>query len=625
MGNSGFLARLRRDERGNTLALVAAGVLPLIGVVGGGLDASRMYLAKSRLQQACDAAALAARKELAGSSITGGTIPSAIDNKARRYFDINFTPGMYGTQNSDFELAAGSATRMDGSASVEVPTTLMKVFNFDKIDIAVTCSADLNLPNIDVVLVLDQSGSMDGQRIADLKEAVLAFYDEVMAAKPANARVRIGVVPYSSAVRVGQVLYAKNPNFIANSWVYQTREAESETVVDQPAEPGGWELYSDGREWLPRDKSNLNSSNTSHYRWKTNDSGDDANCNAYDGTYNVSGEQWVIGNDDYYKNIWSDGNSNWRGACQGSVKRYRYKEGKPATYKQQWRYKHLSKTMDTSVFKTFAKTTTIGTGSKGGNTTSTWNGCIEERATVAATNFDPIPAGALDLDFELVPQAGNPDTQWKPMWPQITYNRTTGPDPQYYDSARSTRGFSCPTIARTLREYPLSGGMRNSDFENYINSFDANGGTIHDVGLIWGARFISPNGIFASDNATAPNGDPIARHIIFMTDGAMAPPPSHLVAHGNYDMDGRLAGFKSGGWSESELALIHNARLDALCTRIKNKNITIWTVAFELPLNAHTRGCATGNSRAFEANNKAQLVQKFRDIAGSIAELRLVQ
>ena len=59
-----FLHRLGRDTSGNTLALMAAALLPLLGIIGGGVDMSRAYLAQSRLQQACDAGVLAARKRL---------------------------------------------------------------------------------------------------------------------------------------------------------------------------------------------------------------------------------------------------------------------------------------------------------------------------------------------------------------------------------------------------------------------------------------------------------------------------------------------------------------------------------------------------------------------------------
>src|SRR3546814_16889703 len=47
--------------------------------------------------------------------------------------------------------------------------------------------------------------------------------------------------------------------------------------------------------------------------------------------------------------------------------------------------------------------------------------------------------------------------------------------------------------------------------------------------MAWGARLISPTGLFASDNAKAEKNDrPISRHILFMTDGEMNTPREHL-------------------------------------------------------------------------------------------------
>jgi hypothetical protein len=71
----GLLARLLRDGAGNTLAMVAAALLPLIGLLGGGIDMGRGYLSQSRLQQACDAGVLAARKRLGTDVAVSGEIP----------------------------------------------------------------------------------------------------------------------------------------------------------------------------------------------------------------------------------------------------------------------------------------------------------------------------------------------------------------------------------------------------------------------------------------------------------------------------------------------------------------------------------------------------------------------
>ena len=73
-GATPFSEGLRKTRRGNTLAIMAAAFFPLAGLIGGGVDMSRIYITKTRLQQACDAGALAGRKAMgAGSWTTSGS------------------------------------------------------------------------------------------------------------------------------------------------------------------------------------------------------------------------------------------------------------------------------------------------------------------------------------------------------------------------------------------------------------------------------------------------------------------------------------------------------------------------------------------------------------------------
>src|SRR3954452_13174465 len=97
MQPQGFLARLARDTGGNTLVIIAAALIPLLAMVGSGVDISRGYLAQSRLQQACDAGVLAARKRL-GSDLTSGQLGGQAKKAGDSLFDINFADGIYGTK-----------------------------------------------------------------------------------------------------------------------------------------------------------------------------------------------------------------------------------------------------------------------------------------------------------------------------------------------------------------------------------------------------------------------------------------------------------------------------------------------------------------------------------------------
>ena len=630
----GIVRRLLKDRTANTLAITAASVLPLIGVVGGGIDTGRIYLAKSRLQQACDSATLAARKRLGARALETDGIPSDLHDTADNFFRTNFQTGTYGTRDTSYELSHSTGTQMDGVASTKVPTTLMSVFGFDNIDIDVDCSADLNLPNIDIVLVLDMSGSMgdpagSGTRMDALKEAVFAFYDEIMAVKPVDARVRIGIVPYNSNINVGQTLMALNPDYVSDQFTYQSRVANWEIE----------EIYSDRREPVPREKAWLGSTRDFDYSWSSNpdhSSYGRKQCDAYNATYTVNGERWVISNDDWEGNYFPDRHSSATGACIARVVKYHetpVRKFKDYTYKPVVMGVHNGK-----IFKNGGLISTE-TGIDGAIETSRWKNCIEETTTVATTNFDPVPTGAYDLDIDHVPTPGDVDTQWRPIWEKVTYDRfgsnpiTTTADNNDFKNHSDhwkrgwlrSREATCPERTYKLQTYDLDGTERHEDFEDRIKALQPNGGTLHDVGMIWGGRLISPDGIFAASNGSASNGEPIVRHLIFMTDGRMGGNPYFTTAYGNYDMDERFAGrAPSGTWDQDDLAVIHNARLDAVCQSIKNKNVTVWTLSFTLPLNQHTRGCATGNERAMQANDRDKLIENFRTIATSIAELRLV-
>ncbi|WP_284125907.1 VWA domain-containing protein [Parerythrobacter aestuarii] len=614
MAEAGFLSRILRDTKANMMAIGAAAIIPLVGVVGGGVDASRMYLAQSRLQQACDSATLAARKELSGGAIVDGTIPSDLEATADNFFETNFTPGMYGTTGVNYDLTAGTGTALNGSATASVPTTLMRVFNMPQIDIAVTCSADLSLPNIDVVLVLDNSGSMRNTRIAALKTAVLSFYDEMMAAAPDGARIRIGLVPYANTVNVGSLVMAENADWITDSHTYQSREATFEEVAREV----------ETTDLLPRGIPNLGSTNSAHYHWNANwSAGHREDCMDYEGgVYTVGDEIWYISNVEWDRSYWGN---DWpmadKAACRADIRKVSTTETE--TVFDEYVYKPI--VYDTSLFK-LGSSVSAAVGTEGALVSATWEGCIEEAKTVATTDYSSIPSGAYDMDIDLIPDATDSDTQWAPLWPEIVFDRRVPENVYTTYTYTSDYEYDCPVTSYKLQEWPLSGTARNSAFEAAVNSMVASGYTMHDIGMIWAGRLISPDGIFAADNATAPNGDAISRHVIFMTDGYMEPGPNSYHAYGDYDVEGRVAGFASdGSWSTSQIGVHHSNRLALICNAIKNKNVTIWSVAFELPHTDYTRDCATGGStRAFTADDDDELIAAFKEIAASIAELRLV-
>ena len=86
------------------------------------IDSGRMYLAKARLQQACDAGALAGRKVM--GSNTWAANGGAANTAALQFFDGNFANGAYGTTGRTRSFTE-NAGRVTGTASVTVPMSVM--------------------------------------------------------------------------------------------------------------------------------------------------------------------------------------------------------------------------------------------------------------------------------------------------------------------------------------------------------------------------------------------------------------------------------------------------------------------------------------------------------------------
>ncbi len=670
----GFLARLRRNEAGNTLALTAAAVVPLLALVGGGVDISRYYLTRSRLQNACDAAVLAGRK-----SMTGVTWATADETVATNFFNTNFPSGTFGSTASDIDFDVDNAGVVDGTATATIPATLMTLFGIESKVITATCRAELQLPNSDVMFVLDTTLSMletnpgDTQnRITGLRSAVQNFYTQLEAAKAAGTQLRYGFVPYSSTVNVGLLLKRE---WMADSWTYQSRQGNE--VVEVPGNTQGgttnntdnppwnplatttttyiqsetctapantvvnnndnWSAWSPDSTSLPRTRTQLQRKNGSTFSANRQTSGQYiGQCKIVETNYNNSSRTVT-------NTVAANPNAGQTGA---------------SSWKYYWDY--LPRTINVSALKG-----SLGTGLMAGgqvtvdnfkavNTSSShtftfqnidWGtgsspkACIEERQTVRLGETGT----AYDLDIDLVPNPAMPETQWGPAIPQLVYSRSVG---NYYpannaaitgwtkDSViRTNNGYitpssyttdfaACPGAARKLST------LTSSELTTYLTSLVPAGRTYHDIGFLWGLRLISAQGLFASENQSAPNGGSIARHIIFMTDGATETNIADYDAYGLAALDRRrTANPNTALPTDSEQDTIVEDRLSSLCTVAKAppKNITVWVIAFGTSLTDLLRDCASSTGHAFQANDTEELEEAFSNIAGQIAQLRLTQ
>jgi Flp pilus assembly protein TadG len=249
----GFLKTLKRAEAGNVLPMMAMALVPIAGMVGSGLDMSRAYMTKAKLQTACDSAALAARRYMAGNPFSrdadANGEPDA-KTEGKKFFAFNFPEGTMGTAPVTPSITAtGDVVTI--TASTAVPTTIMKMFGKNEIELSTTCDADQDYVNNDIMLVLDVTGSMNctagtdcdyqateqsNSRISKLRSAAGALY-RALSDADAGVRIRYGFMPYSMTVNVGKDL---NTGWVRTTSPYMVQNADGSFSYQNVAHDGTW-------------------------------------------------------------------------------------------------------------------------------------------------------------------------------------------------------------------------------------------------------------------------------------------------------------------------------------------------------------------------------------------------
>lgn len=636
------LRRLASDEGGNTLIITAFLLFPMIGMIGSGIDMSRAYMVKTRLQSACDAGVLAGRKAMGQV----GTYDASSKAKADSMFNFNFVADGLDVTNTSFATSANSAGQVDGVASTRLPTLVMKVFGNTNFDMNVTCSAELQIANADIMFVLDTTGSMAwcpdgstgcnggaGSRIAGIREAVADFHKTIAAAvsNDTETRIRYGFVPYSSSINVSGLIAAGQmpASYLASSHTYQTRLA----VYDTPV-------------YTVTSTTNVGSAQKQVY---SSGSITSNQCNQYadnryptfaDNPQILSGSKpGTVRQRSYSNPEWGySGASDTSGTTRSCRRTYQDRDVTYAVGGYAWtNWRYTADPISTAAIKTGSTqiaSGTAGTVTTAGvydpvdlltapgaagiiSTTSTWEGCIEERATVNNLTMSPIPSGATDLDINSAPTSEA--TRWKPLWDHVEYYRYGNLTSVDSTTTLDSVDANCPETMQAFRAVDTVDATNVPGWLTaYLDALEPAGSTYHDLGMIWGGRLASPRGIFKSivDDGVTKS---VSRHIIFMTDGEMAPTTRTYSSYGQEIYDNRVA---LSGTNNATLTNYHNNRFLAACEAAKAEGYMIWTVSFGTGMTANLRACSSDN-RAYESTSTATLKDAFKAIASQIADLRL--
>lgn len=205
-----LLNRFRTDTGGVFAVIFALMAIVLVAFAGAVVDFTTVQQARTRGQVALDAAALALQPKINDASVTAEQIRVLAD-------------GLFVQQIGDARIVASVTSavpekaegRLTLQALIKVPTPFVSLIGIKQLDARLQSQAQQKQTELEVVMVLDNSGSMANEgRMPALRSASkcatnILYYHAVDAycnkasGATKDPKVKIGIVPFNGQVNIG--------------------------------------------------------------------------------------------------------------------------------------------------------------------------------------------------------------------------------------------------------------------------------------------------------------------------------------------------------------------------------------------------------------------------------------
>jgi Flp pilus assembly protein TadG len=191
------ISRFAHDE-GGALIIFTLMLFVLMVMMGGmAVDLMRYESTRTSLQQVSDRSVLAA-----------ASLRQALDREGvvRDYFAKE---GLSGSLiDVDVDDASINFASVSVVAEAPIQPFFMHMLGIDNLNAPAASTAQERITDIEISLVLDISGSMEGDKIDNLKVAAKEFVDTVINSSDPG-RVTVSIVPYNAQVNLGEPLEAQ--------------------------------------------------------------------------------------------------------------------------------------------------------------------------------------------------------------------------------------------------------------------------------------------------------------------------------------------------------------------------------------------------------------------------------
>jgi Flp pilus assembly protein TadG len=231
-----LVGELQRNRQGNVAIIFALAMMPIMAAAGIGVDLSRAYVVRAHLTQALDAAGLA----VAGAP---GASEEYLATLAQDFFNANYPTSEIGVPG-ELQLSVGDNV-VTLSAAATLPTALLGIFGIHEMDVASEIEVTRETKGLEVVMVLDNTGSMgSGGKIDALKTAAESMVEVLFGEDPSPDKLHIGLVPFAHGVNVGTGFATSALDMAGASSIHGENFDPGVTNI--------WDLYDEiqNRSWL---------------------------------------------------------------------------------------------------------------------------------------------------------------------------------------------------------------------------------------------------------------------------------------------------------------------------------------------------------------------------------------
>ena len=236
-----LLQRFAKDESGVFAVLFGLMAIVLIALGGATVDYVSLEQTRQRAQVALDAAALALQPEIYRTGLTKSELEADLLAKAQaivleRIGDIDVNAAQ--VNEIDFNTEAG---RLTLGGDFALPTRFVRLVGVDQLGASFTSEAVRGAVDVEVSVALDVTGSMGGQRLEDLQDALDDLIDAIVQDEQEPNYTKMALVPYAQAVNVGGYAEAlrgpiRGPSNITSiSWATGSTKNITNATRDDPA------------------------------------------------------------------------------------------------------------------------------------------------------------------------------------------------------------------------------------------------------------------------------------------------------------------------------------------------------------------------------------------------------